>query len=352
MTDKRALHQLAGVTPVNGATGKLPHYLAEGAPLALCKRRTGSPLTTEELEAADRFCSHCVKAAEKLAADRPAADKPETVQGAAARDFADSIASREDRNTEIRALADAAGLALAHGWDDLDPHFAHPDAGETMCDRAVTRWLSEELAARVSILCPKCERAARLRRDRRISEARQACQEAGPRVRTNPDPKDPEWIEALDRLGSALDYLEKHDSVTAEGIRKGAAEAGAALELIGLDEGVTEGDLLIAELAKLGREAGLTREGGVSCVVMAAASDAPPFPYDRPHVLMYAGERADRPATDREEPWSAHLYGADGEYITDIGSTSPTPLGPLSDAARCAREVVEWLDAFWGAPQA
>ncbi|MFC8887222.1 hypothetical protein ACFT54_09925 [Streptomyces cinereoruber] len=352
MTHSRALHQLAGVTPVSGATGRLPHYQDKGEPLALCKRRIGAPLTNTEVAAAERFCSHCVKVAEKLAAHRRPAEEPETLQGRAARDFTATVTASDGRNAEIRALADAAGLALVHGGDDFDPHFARPDAGTTQCAQEVTRWLPEELAARVSLLCPTCERAARLRRDRLISEARQACQEAGPRVRTNPDPSDPEWIEALDRLGSALDYLEKHDPVTAEGIRQGAAEAGTALELIGLGESVTEGELLIAELAKLGREAGLTREGGVSCVVMAAAPDAPPFPYDRPHVLMYAGERADRPAADREEPWSAHLHGANGEYITDIGSTSPAPLGPLSDAARCAREVVEWLNAFWGAPQA
>ncbi|MGO4459867.1 hypothetical protein AB4039_21600 [Streptomyces sp. M-16] len=108
----------------------------------------------------------------------------------------------------------------------------------------------------------------------------------------------------------------------------------------------TEGDLLLAELAALGRRAFPGEEGGMTFLIMAVDLDAPDdedAAYGVLHVLMYAGERADRPAADHREPWSAHLHAADGTYLTTLVGGSPTPLDPAADAARCAREVTERL---------
>ncbi|MFG2298415.1 hypothetical protein [Streptomyces sp. NPDC048603] len=108
----------------------------------------------------------------------------------------------------------------------------------------------------------------------------------------------------------------------------------------------TEGDLLRAELAALGRHAFPGEEGGVTFLIMAADPDAPDDEgsvYGVLHVLMYAGERADRPAADHRESWSAHLHDADGTYLATLVGSSPTPLDAAADAARCAREVTERL---------
>ncbi|KPI33317.1 hypothetical protein OV450_1405 [Actinobacteria bacterium OV450] len=82
----------------------------------------------------------------------------------AARAFA-ALTDPGDRNAEILQLGQQAGLVLTHGADDLDPHFANPEGSTTQCGQEVTRWLSDELAARVSILCTACEHAATALRD-------------------------------------------------------------------------------------------------------------------------------------------------------------------------------------------
>ncbi|MER8233124.1 hypothetical protein [Streptomyces sp. NPDC094049] len=108
----------------------------------------------------------------------------------------------------------------------------------------------------------------------------------------------------------------------------------------------TEDDLLLAELAARGRSAFLGEEGGMTFLIMTADPDAPhdeDAAYGVPHILMYASERADRPAADHRDPWSAHLHVADGTYLTTLVDGSPTPLDAAADAARCAREVTERL---------
>ncbi|WP_331735396.1 hypothetical protein OG590_40375 (plasmid) [Streptomyces goshikiensis] len=108
----------------------------------------------------------------------------------------------------------------------------------------------------------------------------------------------------------------------------------------------TEGDLLRDELAVLGRHAFPGEEGGMTFLIMAADPGAPDdedAAYGVLHVLMYAGERADRPAADHREPWSAHLHAADGTYLTTLVDGSPKPLDAAADAAWCAREVTQRL---------
>ncbi|WNO62320.1 hypothetical protein RPQ02_40730 [Streptomyces sp. AM2-3-1] len=66
-----------------------------------------------------------------------------------------------------------------------------------------------------------------------------------------------------------------------------------------------------------------------------------------PHVLMYAGEQADRPVAEHREPWSAHLHGSEGDYVATIFDGSRAPLD-AADAALCAREVTAWLARYLG----
>ncbi|WP_331732045.1 hypothetical protein OG592_41060 (plasmid) [Streptomyces avidinii] len=66
-----------------------------------------------------------------------------------------------------------------------------------------------------------------------------------------------------------------------------------------------EGDLLRAELAARGRHAFPGTEGCMTFLIMAADPGAPAdedAAYGVPHVLMYAGERVDRPAFDHCDP--------------------------------------------------
>ncbi|MBT2453291.1 hypothetical protein [Streptomyces sp. ISL-86] len=280
--------------------------------------------------------------AERLAAASPVAAAALALGG---------LAEPSDRKAQIVQLGDRAGLVLVHSPDDFDPHFARPDSGTAVCAQQVYRVLNAEQAARVSVLCTACERAAEAIGRARIDEMRQAANEASARVRTDPNPDDPEWQAALERLTVTLAFLSKHDPVTSEAINSAAQKIADELA----PAKPTEGDVLIAELAKLGRRAYLGGEGGVSYLIMAVDPDAPDdptFPYGHPHVLMYAGEQADRRASQHREPWSAHLHGADGDYVATIGANFSGRLDAAADAARCAREVDQWLRAFHGTPAA
>ncbi|MET7563778.1 hypothetical protein ABZS95_26790 [Streptomyces sp. NPDC005479] len=113
----------------------------------------------------------------------------------------------------------------------------------------------------------------------------------------------------------------------------------------------TEGDLLRAELAALGRHAFLGGDGGVTYLITAVDPAAPAdesAACNVPHVLMYAGEQADRPAAEHREPWSAHLHGAEGDYVATIFDGSRAPLDAAADAVLCAREVTAWLAHYLG----
>ncbi|MEU7092975.1 hypothetical protein [Kitasatospora aureofaciens] len=112
----------------------------------------------------------------------------------------------------------------------------------------------------------------------------------------------------------------------------------------------TEGDLVIEALCTRGRRTWKDGEGGVTHLVVAldAAIDDHGEALSRPHILIYAGEQADRPASEHEELWSAHLHGADGYYVTEISSHMRGRLNAADDAERIAREVDAWIGAFLG----
>jgi hypothetical protein len=108
----------------------------------------------------------------------------------------------------------------------------------------------------------------------------------------------------------------------------------------------TEGDLLIAELTRRGRRAYLGGDRGVTFLIMTADPDAPNdegSAYTTARVLMYAGERADRPAAEHNEPWSAHLHDAEGNYVDTLFEGSGT-LDAETDAALFATQVCDWMD--------
>ncbi|MFF0092737.1 hypothetical protein ACFYSF_22630 [Streptomyces canus] len=244
MTSKPSLHEQAGVIPVRSGSRSgqgLPHYATkEGAP-ALCSRPAGRLMTDAEADFARRFCTPCTKAAEKLAAakpeERPAVEQPEEVDSpliAAARSFGDLV-EPGDRNAEINRLAEEAGVVIVHGRLDFDPHFATADSSTTLCVQDVDRHLNDEQKARISVLCPACEDTAQQRAASRRATAardeicamRQKSHAAAARVRTNPDPTDPEWKAALAELTATIEWLREHDEVYRLGVEAAEAELAA-----------------------------------------------------------------------------------------------------------------------------
>lgn len=107
------------------------------------------------------------------------------------------------------------------------------------------------------------------------------------------------------------------------------------------------GALLISELARRGRRAYLGGDRGVTFLIMTADSAAPDdegSTYTTAHLLMYAGEHADRPAAEHTEPWSAHLHDAEGNYVDTLFAGVGTPLDAETDTALFATQVRDWLD--------
>ncbi|MEU2487086.1 hypothetical protein ABZ593_21065 [Streptomyces sp. NPDC012617] len=166
--------------------------------------------------------------------DRPARTYAERLASssplAAAALAVGDLAEPSDRKEQIAQLAERAGLVLVHSPDDFDPHFARPGSGTAVCAQQVYRVLNPEQASRVSLLCAACERAAETIGRDRMREMRQAAIEAGARVRTDPNPMDPEWSAALNRLTVAVNFLMEHDPVYAAATNQAAARLADELK--------------------------------------------------------------------------------------------------------------------------
>lgn len=109
--------------------------------------------------------------------------------------------------------------------------------------------------------------------------------------------------------------------------------------------GPTEGDMLRAALTAFGIPSFLAEDRGVSYVLVAvdrtADEDAA---HTQPRVLLHSGEDAARPADQHDEPWTASLYAADGEYINELFTARPGL--PLTDeCATTALSLACWLTA-------
>ncbi|MEU7323363.1 hypothetical protein ABZ682_22850 [Streptomyces griseoviridis] len=243
MTSKPALHEQAGVIPVRSASGVLPHYAEKEGARVLCGRPSGHRMTDGEVDVVARFCTPCTKAAEKLAAANPR--KPDVREEpkerepqllTAARAFAEGI-DPGDRNAEINRLANEAGVVLVHACADFDPHFAVADDPTTMCELDIDRLLTGKQKAQISVLCRACEKTGQMRAEIRKTTAtrdtllamRLKSSTAAARVRTNPDPTDPEWQTALADLTSTIDWLRERDEVYRLGIEIAEAQLAAGV---------------------------------------------------------------------------------------------------------------------------
>ncbi|MER6129882.1 hypothetical protein ABT173_46465 [Streptomyces sp. NPDC001795] len=109
-----------------------------------------------------------------------------------------------------------------------------------------------------------------------------------------------------------------------------------------------EADVMAAALRSHGYPAFRGEDGGVS--FLAVPVD-PAVPADEvrthAHVLIASGEHADRPVGQHDEPWSASLYDADGEFV-DVIYSGEQHLGIQEDAEACAQAVVTHA-AWWTA---
>ncbi|MFJ4342653.1 hypothetical protein [Streptomyces sp. NPDC088915] len=121
--------------------------------------------------------------------------------------------------------------------------------------------------------------------------------------------------------------------------------ADRVIELSPVREPVpTEGDVLEAALNAYGLSSDADGTDGVTFRVMPAEPGTPIEDiYNGPHLLLYAGERADRPASEYSEPWSVHLHRKDGDYVDQV-YVAPEGLECAEASAACAQAVVSWFE--------
>ncbi|MFE1270591.1 hypothetical protein [Streptomyces sp. NPDC058758] len=114
------------------------------------------------------------------------------------------------------------------------------------------------------------------------------------------------------------------------------------IELWPVREAPNEGDVLDAALSAYGLRSHPDDFDGVTFRVMAADPAITDDVSSRPHLLMYAGELANRPVREHTEPWSVHLHDETGEYVEQIYA-APAELGCAEQSAACARAVAAWM---------
>ncbi|MER5482605.1 hypothetical protein ABT024_05225 [Streptomyces sp. NPDC002812] len=104
---------------------------------------------------------------------------------------------------------------------------------------------------------------------------------------------------------------------------------------------VEEGDVLVAALKAYGWDAEKDDEGGATHVIVfldPTRHDQTPYPG---RYVMIAAD-VDRPIVEHDAPWTADLFGTDGEYVKTIYEGSEA-IGIVSDSARCARALTQYV---------
>ncbi|MGW2074233.1 hypothetical protein ACWCPK_38330 [Streptomyces sp. NPDC001953] len=120
---------------------------------------------------------------------------------------------------------------------------------------------------------------------------------------------------------------------------QGQAEKAAAAA------GPTDGDKLIAALAVYGLPGFLVEDSGISYVLVAVDRTADEGQaHTGPKVYLYSGENADLPTDEHEEPWTAALYGGDGEYSNEL-FTAQAGIPLDAECAHAALCLASWLTA-------
>ncbi|MFJ8146960.1 hypothetical protein ACIQ6R_18060 [Streptomyces sp. NPDC096048] len=220
--------------------GHTSHYKQPGSHLTYCGRTTGTP------GVGTRMCAPCVKAEarERAEAEAVANDHRE---GAAEQALAQSLTPKMRK---VLPAVVAAGDFRDAGLANLPKGVTDPslqglirrglaekyDTGETfvgfegrvfrvMHYRATDR--GRAVAAALAVEQADTQRAARTAEARERAEAqaaRERSHRAAERVRTNPDPTDPEWRAALTELSAALDHEREVNPIAREAIDAAEAE--------------------------------------------------------------------------------------------------------------------------------
>lgn len=102
-----------------------------------------------------------------------------------------------------------------------------------------------------------------------------------------------------------------------------------------------EADTLRAALRALGFSVYEDGDGGFTWLVVPLAKDtAEEDMHSGLHFRIASGERADRPAAEHEEPWTAHVYDGNGNYVDLL--RAPAGLSLAEESALCARAVNDY----------
>ncbi|MFF2940219.1 hypothetical protein ACFVSQ_10290 [Streptomyces niveus] len=107
--------------------------------------------------------------------------------------------------------------------------------------------------------------------------------------------------------------------------------------------GPTDGEKLIAALGAYYIPAFFAEDSGVSYVLVGVDQTADEGDaHTGPKVFLHSGENADRTPAEHDEPWTAALYGSEGEYLNQL-FTAQAGLPIQAECAHAALCLAAWL---------